>query len=120
MTYTFLKALGKTVGSSLVEEDKLDQAKALFDRASSKIMLPSDHIVAKAFDNDAEHKVVEGDIPDGWMGLDIGPKTLETYQQAMLDAMTIVSNGPMGLVEMCIYNKGTFAVAGSLAESTEK
>lgn len=120
MSYTFLKALGKTVGSSLVEEDKLDQAKALFDRASSKIMLPSDHIVAKAFDNDAEHKVVEGDIPDGWMGLDIGPKTLESYQQVLLDAKTIVWNGPMGVFEMSNYNKGTFAVAGTLADATEK
>ncbi len=118
MSYTFLKALGKNIGNSRVEEDKLDEAKKLFDRADGKIVLPVDHVVAKEFDNDAEKDVVEGDIEDGWLGLDIGPLTIETYKELLLDARTIVWNGPMGVFEMSNFNKGTFAIAETLAEAT--
>lgn len=119
MSYTFLKALGHGVGSSRVEEDKLDEARALFEEAGGKIRLPADHVVAKAFDNEAEHRVVEGDIPDGEMGLDIGPATVADYREALLKAKTIVWNGPMGVFEMPNFAKGTFAIAETLAEATD-
>ena len=118
MSYTFLKALGRPVGDSRVEDDKLDEARRLFDRGDGKIVLPIDHIVAKEFDNDAETKVVEGDIQQGWLGLDIGPKTIAKYRSILMQARTIVWNGPMGVFEMSSFNKGTFAVAETLAEAT--
>ena len=120
MSYTFLKALGREVGSSKVEDDKLDVAREVYERAGSKIKLPVDHVVATAFDNDAEREVVEGDIPAGMMGLDIGPETIESYRKAILDAKTVVWNGPMGVFEMPNFAKGTFAVAAALADATEK
>ena len=118
MSYTFLKALGHGVGSSRVEEDKLDEARALYEEAGGRIRLPVDHVVAQAFDNEAPHRVVEGDIPDGEMGLDIGPKTVQEYRAALLKAKTVVWNGPMGVFEMPNYARGTFAVAETLAEAT--
>jgi phosphoglycerate kinase len=120
MSYTFLKALGNRVGSSRVEEDKLDIAKVLYDRAGGKIKLPTDHVVAKEFNNDAPHRVVERDIPDGEMGLDIGPETVRTYRETLLHAKTIVWNGPMGVFEMSSFAKGTFAMAETLAEATDR
>lgn len=119
MSYTFLKALGHDIGTSLYEEDKLPEAKLLYERAEGKILLPSDHVVATAFDNDAPHHVVEGNIPDGHMGLDIGPATAGAYRAVLLDAKTIVWNGPMGVFEMANYAKGTLAVAQALADATE-
>lgn len=119
MSYTFLKALGHGVGSSRVEEDRLDEARTLFEEAGGKILLPSDHVVAQAFDNDAPHRTVAGDIPEGWMGLDIGPETIRAYRERLLGARTIVWNGPMGVFEMPSYSQGTFAIAEALAEATE-
>lgn len=119
MSYTFLKALGHQVGSSKVEEDKLDVARELYERAGDKIKLPSDHVVAKEFDNDAEQHVVEGDIPAGEMGLDIGPQTIASYRDYLLKARTVVWNGPMGVFEMPNFAKGTFAIAEALAEVTQ-
>ena len=118
MSYTFLKALGHEVGSSRVEEDKLDVAKDLFERAGGKIQLPVDHVVAAEFSNEAQHETVEGDIPAGKMGLDIGPATVEQYREKLLGARTIVWNGPMGVFEMPNYAHGTFAIAETLAEAT--
>ncbi len=119
MSYTFLKALGHQVGASKVEEDKLEEAKALYEKADGKIELPSDHVVAEAFSNDATHHTVEGDIPEGEMGLDIGPETLRVYREILLGAKTIIWNGPMGVFEMENFSKGTFAIAETLAEATD-
>jgi phosphoglycerate kinase len=118
MSYTFLKALGHDVGSSRVEEDKLEEAKALYEKADGKIQLPVDHVVADAFSNDAAHATVEGDIPTGMMGLDIGPATVKAYRKHLLDAEMVVWNGPMGVFEMSNFAKGTFAIAETLAEAT--
>ena len=120
MSYTFLKALGHDVGRSRVEDDKLGDAKALFERADGKIELPSDHVVAEAFDNDAPHRTVQGDIPAEMMGLDIGPETTRAYRERLLEAKTIVWNGPMGVFEMSNFSKGTFAIAETLAEATDR
>ncbi|ARA92283.1 MAG: phosphoglycerate kinase [Bacteroidetes bacterium] len=120
MSYTFLKALGMQTGASKVEEDRLEEARALYDAAGGKIMLPSDHVIAPAFDNDAPQQVVAGDIPEGQMGLDIGPATIEAYREVLLDARTIVWNGPMGVFEMPNFARGTLAIAETLAEATRK
>lgn len=118
MSYTFLKAQGIEVGNSLVEEDKQDVALSLLEQSEGKLMLPADHVVASAFDNDAERRTVDGDIPDGFMGLDIGPKTVESYQTVIKKAQTVVWNGPMGVFEMSNFAHGTMAVAGALADAT--
>lgn len=118
MSYTFLKALGHEVGSSRVEEDKLDVARALYDRAGGKILLPSDHVVANTFSNEADSFVVAGAIPEGEMGLDIGPATIDVYKTALVQAKTVVWNGPMGVFEMSNFAKGTLAIAEALAEAT--
>ncbi len=120
MSYTFLKALGHEVGASRVEDDKLDVAKDLYERAGGKIKLPTDHIVAAEFSNEAEHHVADGDIPQGKMGLDIGPASMASYRETLLGAKTIVWNGPMGVFEMPNYAGGTFAIAETLAEATDK
>ena len=120
MSYTFLKALGHEIGTSLFEDDKLNEAKLLYERADGKILLPKDHIVATEFNNDAPHSVVAGDIPEGHMGLDIGPESAAMYHDVITNAQTIVWNGPMGVFEMSNYAKGTLAVAEALAEATEK
>lgn len=119
MSYTFLKALGHDVGTSLVEEDRLDEARTLYDRAEGKITLPTDHIAAEALSRDAEPHTVDGNISDGFMGLDIGPDTRETYRSAILDAQTVVWNGPMGVFEIDAFSEGTYAVAEALAEATD-
>ena len=120
MAYTFRAALGYKVGNSLLEEDKIELAKELMKKAEEKgvkLMLPVDNVIADAFSNDANIKVVEGDIPDGWMGLDIGPKTIEIFSEAVRTAKTVVWNGPMGVFEMENFAKGTKAVAKALAET---
>ena len=119
MSYTFMKALGRQTGASRVEEDKLEQARALYEKADGKLELPSDHVVATDFSAEAPHRVVQGDIPDGEMGLDIGPATVEAYRDKLLAAKTIVWNGPMGVFEMEPYAKATFAIAETLAEATD-
>ena len=90
MAYTFFAAQGKTTGTSLLEPDYIDYAKKMLDEAGDKLLLPVDTVVAKEFANDAESQIVEGNIPDGWMGLDIGPKTIELYKDALKDAKTVV------------------------------
>ncbi|MBI3696325.1 MAG: phosphoglycerate kinase [Acidobacteria bacterium] len=120
MAYTFLKALGFPVGRSLVEDDKLDLAKALLTSASDKLRLPSDHVVAAEFKADAESKVVDGvetPIPSGWMGVDIGPETIAGYSAEIASAKLILWNGPMGVFEMTPFAKGTVELAKAVAAS---
>ncbi|MXW64177.1 MAG: phosphoglycerate kinase [Bacteroidetes bacterium SB0662_bin_6] len=118
MSYTFLKALGHETGVSRVETDRLDDAKALYEQAGGKIRLPVDHVTAGAFDNEAPRHIVSGAIPEGQMGLDIGPETIREYGRAIGEARTIVWNGPMGVFEMSNFAAGTFAVAKALAGAT--
>ncbi|WP_165231452.1 phosphoglycerate kinase [Aquisphaera insulae] len=118
MTYTFLKAQGHSVGNSRVEADKLDVAKHVLELAGSKLVLPVDHLIADKPAADAQIKVVEGPtIPDGWFGMDIGPKTIELYAKIIKDAGTVVWNGPMGMFEVEAFAKGTKAVAQAMADS---
>ena len=121
MAYTFFKAQGYGVGSSLCEEDKIDLAKDMLKKAEEKgvkLLLPVDHVVADDFSNDANIQVVSrGEIPDGWEGLDIGPETAKLYAEAVKTAKTVVWNGPMGCFEMPNFAKGTEAVAKALAET---
>ena len=124
MTYTFYKAKGLPIGDSLVEEDKIDLAKELLEKAEAtgaNVMLPVDSVVAKEFNNDAEHKVVdENGIEDGWMALDIGPETAIAFGNTIKHAKTVVWNGPMGVFEMSNFADGTFEVAKALAEATKQ
>jgi phosphoglycerate kinase len=121
MAYTFLKAQGVPVGKSLVEEDKLELARQILDRAAARkvdLLLPVDH-VAGAEPKETAERVVVNDraIPDGLMGLDIGPKTLDRYRQRILSAKTVFWNGPMGLFEQKPWAEGTFGVARAMADS---
>ncbi len=118
MSYTFLKSLGHKIGNSRFEEDKLEIARSLFERARGKIELPEDHVCASSFSNDVPFHTVEGDIPDGEMGLDIGAGTIARYRSIISNAKTVVWNGPMGVFEMSHFAKGTFAIAEALAEVT--
>ncbi len=119
MSYTFLKSLGHDVGSSKVEDDKLEIARDLYERGETKIVLPTDHVAARSFDNDAEQQTVERDIPDGWMGLDIGPRTIDAFQEIIREGQTVVWNGPMGVFEMSNFAKGTISIAEAMAEATQ-
>lgn len=122
MSYTFAKALGGTIGNSLLEADKMDFVLELMETAKEKgvnLFLPADSITSKAFANDAEQGVAnKGEIPDGWMGLDIGPKSREIFKEVILKSKTILWNGPMGVFEMDSFDKGTMAVAAAVAEAT--
>ncbi len=112
MAYTLLKAQGKPVGASKVEADRLDLAKKILTQA--RIILPVDHIAADKFDAAAKTQVV-ADVPDGWMGLDIGPKSVELFKAELSKAKTVLWNGPLGVFEMDPFAKGTKAVAEHLA-----
>ena len=116
MAYTFFAAQGKTTGTSLLEPDYIDYAKKMLDAAGDKIVLPVDTVITEKFDNDAPSQVVEGNIPDGWMGLDIGPKSIDLFKSVLADAKTVVWNGPMGVFEMPNFAKGTNEIAQLLAE----
>ncbi|MFN1835999.1 phosphoglycerate kinase [Balneola sp. MJW-20] len=122
MTYTFYKAKGIPIGNSLIEDDKVELAGELIQKASAAgvdLMLPVDSVVAKEFSNDAEFKTVsERGIEDGWMALDIGPDSVNKFSDTIRNAKTVVWNGPMGVFEMDNFSKGTFAVAEALAEAT--
>jgi phosphoglycerate kinase len=122
MAYTFLKAEGEPVGKSLVEDDKLDLARSLREEARQKrfaLLLPVDHVVGAEFKADTATQTVSvSATPDGWMGLDIGPKTIDTYRQKIAAAKTIVWNGPMGVFEMSAFAKGTLEVAKAIAAAT--
>ncbi len=118
MTYTFLKAQGHATGKSRVEADKLDEARRLFHLAGPKLVLPADHLVASAPEASARTQVVEGpDLPDDGFGMDIGPATAESYREIILDAGTVVWNGPMGKFEVEPFRQGTKRVAEAMAES---
>ncbi len=124
MIFTFYKARGMSVGSSLVEEDKLELAKKLEAKAKEKgveFLLPTDVIVADKFAADANTQTVSVDsIPDGWMGLDIGPDSVKTFQEALADCKSVIWNGPMGVFEMEAFAKGTTGIATTLAGLTDK
>ncbi|MDF1616245.1 phosphoglycerate kinase [Petrocella sp. FN5] len=121
MAYTFLKALGNDVGSSLLEGDKLNYALKMIDKAMEKnvrFLLPIDHVVAKEFKNDTEFKTVHrGGIEGEWMGLDVGPETQVLYADAIKGAKTVIWNGPMGVFEFENFANGTKAIAQALADS---
>ncbi|AJA79240.1 phosphoglycerate kinase [Levilactobacillus brevis] len=118
MTYTFYAAKGMKIGNSLVETDKIDLAKEILDKAGDKLVLPVDSVVAEKFDNDAPHKTVEGDVPDGYMALDIGPKSIAEFKDVLKDAKTVVWNGPMGVFEMSNYAEGTLEIGKFLGTLT--
>ena len=121
MAYTFYAAKGIKIGNSLVEKDKIELAKEIMEKAGDKLVLPIDNVCAEKFDNDAPSKVVEGDIPDGYMALDIGPKSVEEFENVLKDAKTVVWNGPMGVFEMPNFAKGTLEIGkflGTLTDAT--
>jgi phosphoglycerate kinase len=124
MAFTFFKAQGKEIGKSLLEEEKLDMAKDLLNQLASsktKLLLPIDVVVAEEFKNESPSETVSVDsIPVNKMGLDIGPETIKLFTDELLKSKTIVWNGPMGVFEMDNFSKGTFSVAQTLAEVTEK
>jgi phosphoglycerate kinase len=118
MAYTLMKADGRPVGTSMVEEDKLDTAREVFTKAKAKgvnLLLPEDHVCARDFDTEEPDATAET-IPGDMMGLDIGPKTIEAYKAAIADAKTVVWNGPMGVFEKAAFAGGTFAVAKAVAD----
>ena len=123
MSYTFAKALGGSVGNSLVEDDYLEMAKEILSTAESKgvkIYLPKDTVAGDSFSNDANKQVCNTDsIPDGWLGLDIGPETEKEYADVILNSKTILWNGPMGVFEMASFQHGTESVALSIAAATK-
>ncbi|MBV6647280.1 MAG: phosphoglycerate kinase [Cyclobacteriaceae bacterium] len=123
MSYTFFKAIGGQIGNSLVEEDKLDLAKALIGKAKEKgvnLELPKDSVVADAFDNSANTDVSDNHaIESGWMGLDIGPEATAVFSKTVEESKTILWNGPMGVFEMSNFSKGTNAIAQSVVKSTK-
>jgi 3-phosphoglycerate kinase len=118
MAYTFLKAQGKEIGSSKLEEDKIDLAKEILSQAKCKcvkIILPQDHVVASSFSVDAQNKVTGEQIPQGWMGLDVGPKTIDEFISALKDAKTVVWNGPLGVCEWEPFSNGSKKIAEFLS-----
>ncbi len=118
MAYTFFRAQGLATAKSLVEEDKLDLARALLAQAGGKLVLPSDHVVAAAFSADAERRTLPvTEIPDGWMGLDIGPQTAAAFAEIARAAKIVLWNGPMGVFELEPFAAGTLAMALALATS---
>ncbi|MDT7857547.1 phosphoglycerate kinase [Rubrivirga sp. S365] len=120
MAYTFLAGLGHSVGDSLVEADRTDDAFRLVEQFSDTIRLPTDHVVADRFAADADTRVIQGEIPDGWMGLDIGPQTREQYAHVVERASTVIWNGPMGVFEMVPFAAGTLSIAEALTHATRK
>ncbi|GAF40180.1 phosphoglycerate kinase [Agrilactobacillus composti DSM 18527 = JCM 14202] len=116
MAYTFLAAQGHKIGKSLFEADKVDLAKELLAKAGDKLILPVDNVAAAEFSNDAKHEIVGQDIPDGEMGLDIGPKTIALFEDKLKGAKTVVWNGPMGAFEMSNFAKGTLEIGKDLGK----
>ena len=123
MTFTFIKALGGKIGNSICEDDKLELAIEILKKAKEKgvqIHLPVDVVAADAFSNDANTQVVDvKQIPDGWQGLDSGPKSLEIIKRIILDSKTILWNGPLGVFEMESFANGTISLGNYIAESTQ-
>lgn len=123
MAFTFIKALGGAIGTSIVEEDKMDLALEILEKAKAqnvKVLLPVDVVAADEFNNDAQRKEVDiFDIPEGWMGLDAGSKTNALFHDAILNSRTILWNGPVGVFEMPNFAAGTIALGDSIAEATK-
>jgi phosphoglycerate kinase len=115
MYYTFAKAMGHEIGNSLVEDDRLDIAKELIEKGGDKLILPVDSIINNAFAAEGDIKECGEDVPEGYMGLDIGPKSVENIKAALDGAKTVIWNGPMGVFEMEPFSKGTVAVCEALA-----
>ena len=115
MAYTFMKAQGKEIGKSLCENDKVDYARELMEKAGDKLILPVDTVVAKEFSNDAPSRVAENDIQSDEEGLDIGPKSVELFKNTLQGAKTVIWNGPMGVFEMPNFAKGTIGVCEAIA-----
>jgi phosphoglycerate kinase len=124
MTYTFVKAKGGSVGDSICEDDKMDLALDILKQAEAKgvkVHIPVDVLAADAFDNNANTQFVDVDkIPDGWQGLDAGPKTLENFKEVILNSKTILWNGPVGVFEMETFAEGTIAIGNYIDEATQK
>ena len=124
MVYTFRKAQGGSIGDSLFEEDQQETALRILAKAQEKgvkILLSDEVVIADAFDNNANSKIVKNNaIPDGWMGMDAAPSTVEQWKEVLLASKTILWNGPVGVFEMPNFAKGTDAIAEILAEATEK
>ena len=123
MTFTFIKALGGSVGNSICEDDKMDLALDLLKKAKEKgvqIHLPIDVVAANAFSNEAETKIINvNEIPTGWQGLDAGPKSLEIIKEVVLQSKTILWNGPLGVFEMPAFSNGTISLGNYIAAATE-
>ncbi|MCR5889469.1 phosphoglycerate kinase [Hymenobacter sp. J193] len=124
MAYTFAKAQGGSIGNSLLEADKMDLALELIEKAKAKgvnLLLPTDSLIADKFANDAETKVTPNNqIPDGWMGLDLGPDSIKAFSEVVRNSKTILWNGPMGVFEMSNFAKGTETIAQAIADATEQ
>ncbi len=122
MAYTFSKAMGGNIGTSLLESDRLETAVAIIKKAREKgveLLLPVDNVVADGFSNEANQKIAAmGEIPEGWMGLDIGPESIKTFTEAILESKTILWNGPMGVFEFSNFAKGTNAIADAVVRAT--
>jgi phosphoglycerate kinase len=122
MTFTFIKALGGKIGDSICEDDKLDLALDILQKAKEKnvhIHIPVDVVAANAFSNDAQTQIVDvREIPDGWQGLDAGPKSLENFRKVIMESKTILWNGPLGVFEMENFAKGTITLGNFIADST--
>ena len=122
MAYTFLKSQGQPVGSSLVENDKLDLARGLLEQARQRnfrLLLPVDHVLAQSADSTATRTADIASTPDGWMGLDVGPKTIEQFSREISRARMIVWNGPLGMFEKPAFAQGTLAIAKAVAAATK-
>ena len=123
MTFTFIKAQGGKIGNSLVEDDKIELALEILEKAKTKnvqIHLPSDAIIADTFSNDAHIKTCNvSEIPDGWMGLDVGPNTQAAFAQVIANSKTILWNGPLGVFEMENFAKGTISLGNAIAKATK-
>lgn len=119
MAYTFMRSIGMNVGSSKLEKDKLELAKEIIDKAEKKnvrLVLPTDHIIADRVDNSANAREITGDIPDGWIGLDIGKETVKKFKEILKSAKTVIWNGPVGFFEMAKFSGGTKEIAKFLAD----
>ena len=124
MANTFVKAMGGQTGASLVEEDLLETARHIVEKAKAKgvkLHIPTDAVVADAFSATANTDQCAADaVPDGWMALDIGPESIRSFREAILRSRTLLWNGPMGVFEMAPFQQGTVAIANAVAEATEK
>lgn len=124
MTYTFIKAQGGEIGKSIVEEDKLELAKTVLEKAKAKnvkVYIPTDNVIADKFDNEAQTEITKtNEVKQGWMGLDIADETIATFNEVIENSKTVLWNGPMGVFEMENFQKGTLSIAEAIARATAK